>query len=63
MLDTLQELKRYEDYVRNVDVKKDLVYQFYTRPAVAWTCSRAEMRDAIDTMLDIDVDDLEDGEN
>ena len=56
------DLKRYADYVPDVNVKKSLVYNFYARPAVEWKCSRERMKEAIGIMNDLDVDELGSGE-
>lgn len=57
--DRLNSLKEYEVQVPDFTVKKTMMNKFYTRPVVAWTCSRDKMLDAISTMQDVDVDELE----
>ena len=48
MIDTLFAQKKYEELVpESKDSKAKIFYQFYTRPAATWTCSRQKMRLAI----------------
>ena len=63
MLSTLQGQKDYERFVPDINVKKSLEYNFYARPALEWTCSKAQLKEAVEQMRDIDLGDLKSGED
>ena len=60
-MNTLRGLKKYDEQVPDVNVKKGLTYNFFTRPVAKWSCSSYDLEQAVDIMSDIDIDDLDSG--
>ena len=50
VLATLEGLTKYSDDVPDINVKKQVLFNFFWRPAIRWTCSRAEMNEALKVM-------------
>ena len=57
----MSSLRGYTEYVPDVNVKKNLPFGFWQRRAVSWTCSRAQMKEAIDAANEVDKSDLDGG--
>ena len=51
----------YSDQVPDVNVKKDVIYSFFVRPAAKFTCSPKDMQNAVQVMQDTDIDSLDSG--
>ena len=60
VLDTLKIQPRYTLDVPDINVKKQVKYNFFYRAAHTWTCSRSDMNYAMNLMYQVDVEKLND---